>query len=58
MSDKLQMEMSGELHSPAASPLGKKCTIPFEQEVGFVPEMFLERWEEKSCCFCYSMNLG
>jgi hypothetical protein len=38
------MEMSGQLHAPAALPLGKEPLVPIGQEAGWAPEPFWTRW--------------
>jgi hypothetical protein len=44
------MEVSGQLHVPAALPLGKEPTVPTGQEAGWAPEPVWTLWRrEKSC---------
>jgi hypothetical protein len=38
------MEVSGQLHAPAALPPGKKPLVPIGQEAGWAPEPFWTRW--------------
>jgi hypothetical protein len=38
------MEMSGQLHAPAALSLGKDSLVPIGYEAGWVPEPFWMRW--------------
>jgi hypothetical protein len=38
------MEVSGQLHAPAALPPGKGPLVPIGQEAGWAPEPFWTRW--------------
>jgi hypothetical protein len=38
------MEVSGQLHAPAALPPGKETLVPTGQEAGWAPEPFWTRW--------------
>jgi len=38
------MEMSGQLHTPAALPPGKEPLVSAGQEVGWAPEPFWMQW--------------
>jgi hypothetical protein len=38
------MEVSGQLHAPAALPPGKNSLVPIGQEAGWAPEPFWTRW--------------
>jgi hypothetical protein len=38
------MEVSGQLHVPAALPPRKEPFIPVEQEAGWAPEQVWTRW--------------
>jgi hypothetical protein len=43
------MEVSGQLHAPAASHLGKECPVSIRQEAGCAPEPVWALWSrEKS----------
>jgi len=37
------MEVSGQLHAPAALPLGKEPPVPIRQEAGWAQEPFWPR---------------
>jgi len=41
------MEVSGQLHAPAALPLGKEPLVPTEYEAGWDPEPVWTWWREK-----------
>jgi hypothetical protein len=41
------MEVSGQLHTPAALPPGKEPLVPTEQEAEWAPEMVWTRGEEQ-----------
>jgi hypothetical protein len=38
------MDVSGQLHSPAALQSGKELPIPIRQETGWAPELDWMRW--------------
>jgi len=38
------MEVSGQLHAPAALPPGKEPSVPIGYEAGWTPEPFWTRW--------------
>jgi hypothetical protein len=38
------MDVSGQLHDPAALPPGKDPLVPTGQEAGWAPEPFWTRW--------------
>jgi hypothetical protein len=38
------MEVSGQLHAPAAFPPGKEPLVPSGEEAGWAPEPFWTRW--------------
>jgi hypothetical protein len=38
------MEVSGQLHAPAALPPGKEPLVPIRYEAGWAPEPFWTRW--------------
>jgi hypothetical protein len=38
------MEVSGQLHAPAALPPGQEPLVPIGQEAGWAPEPFWTRW--------------
>jgi len=42
------MEVSGQLHVPAALAPGKQPPVPTDQEVGWAPEQVWTWWREKS----------
>jgi hypothetical protein len=41
------MEVSGQLHSPAALPPGKEPLVPIGYEAGWAPEPFWTRWRRE-----------
>jgi hypothetical protein len=53
------MEVSGQLHAPAALPPGKDPPVPNGQEAGWAPESFwtqLRRDKKKHYCPCRELN--
>jgi hypothetical protein len=44
------MEVSGQVHIPAALPPGKEPLVPIGQEAGWVPEPFWTRWRVGNAC--------
>jgi hypothetical protein len=42
-----QMEVSGQLHAPAASPPWEQPLVPIGQDAGWGPEKFWTRWRRK-----------
>jgi hypothetical protein len=49
------MEVSGQLHAPAALPPGKEPSVPIEYEVGWTPDPVLTTWgSENSCSHSHS----
>jgi len=41
------MEVSGQLHAPAALLSGKKPPVPIEQEAGWAPQPAWKRWRRE-----------
>jgi hypothetical protein len=42
------MEVSGQLHAPAALLSGKEPLVPIGEEAGWAPEQFWTRWQIKN----------
>jgi hypothetical protein len=42
------LEVSGQLHAPAALPQGKEPSVPIGQEVGWAPEPVLTTWRKEN----------
>jgi hypothetical protein len=43
------MEMSCQLHVPAALPPGKELSVPIVQEAGWAPEPVWTFWSTEKC---------
>jgi hypothetical protein len=50
------LEVSGQLHAPAALPLGKKLAVPTGQETGWAPEQFWTTWRGENSCPYRDLN--
>jgi hypothetical protein len=50
------MEVSGQLHAPAALPPGKEPHLPVEQEAGWAPEPVWATWRSENDCFHRDSN--
>jgi hypothetical protein len=52
------MEVSGQLHAPAALPPGKDPPVPNGQKAGWAPEPFWMLWRIGKSCPCWESNPG
>jgi hypothetical protein len=50
------MEVSGELHTPAALPPTKECQVPIVQEAWWAPEVVWTLWRKEKSCPCQESN--
>jgi hypothetical protein len=50
------MEVSGQLHAPAALPQGKEPLVPIGGEAGCALEPVLTLWNREKFCLCRESN--
>jgi hypothetical protein len=49
-------EVSGQLHSPSAVPLGKEPLVPIGYEAGWTPELVWMTWRSENSFPCWDLN--
>jgi hypothetical protein len=50
------MEVSGQIHAPAALPPGKEPSVPIEYEVGWTPDPVWMTWGSENSCSHWDLN--